>query len=605
MANPLKRTNKTQAPMEVIMVGTANTALASGNLVSSSTAYNIASGQLGVLSWDFEGTKTVGQFITASDDAADVAAIKIIQGTPASANIHTADVFEIGDSARVESGIIHRDKIRSVASMTYKTPVYSAHAVTDVPTITASTEYGTYVYLNSVRNDRDWSDNDEVAQHVVTTPASVSGIDGKGWVISNLIYGLNSYSRVVNFSNSAQVRRGNKDFVVLGINTAGSNSGQALGTITCASTPTSFPIQKDYDAQGNVTTTYLTADAALIASLAKVIKAQADSVAAGNTITNQITTSSTIEVVDLKNASKGVQARGTITIVNNTNLATDTFTVGSVALVEGTDFDAGSDNTSTQLAVTATNLAAAINASAAPVTATASGAVVTIVADAYGTGGNSIVLTYTQGTGDGADVSGSGTLTGGAATNINAYIVIGLEQVKGAYFDNIEQVMVDVTANPSKGFLTSGSLVTTKVAPNEGTGQGFKWVINSDDRYQLTVHTSQNQPFGEFFSKGKSYIDPTLNYTSYIIEYYDVEETLTGKQVSPKKVKILMAATATCATVSQAVTNLATTTAITTATTNSTAVTSLNAILGQWLLDARDYSGFEIKGEANSTTLFV
>lgn len=598
MANPIKRTNRTQTPAEVILVGASDQALAAGALVNSTSALAIASNQLGVLSWDFEGTVALGTFITAGVTAAQVNAIKILQGTAASNAIHTADPFEINDSAYVASGIIHRDMIRSISSMTYKTPVYSAHAVTSIPTVTVSTEYGAYVSVNSVRNDRVFSDNDEVAEAVVTTPASVSGIDGKGYVLNNLIYNLNSQSRVVTFSNSAQVRRGNKDYVVLGINTAGTAQGQALGTITCAGTPTSFRIQADYDAQGNATYTTLTANAQLVAALAKVIKAQADVVAAGTSITDQITTSSTVEVVDIKNASKGVQARGTVTITNYANLATDTITVNGTALVEGTDWAAGASN-----AAAATSLASAINALTG-FSATASGAVVTIISDAYGTAGNAYTLTYTAGTGNGATVSGA-TFTGGSATNINAFIVIGLDQVKGAYSDNIEQVMTDVTVNPSKGFLTTGTITTTKTAPSEGTGQGFKWVISSDDRYQLTVHTAQNHPHGEFFSSGKTYINPNLNYTSYIIEYYDTEETMTVKQVYPQKVKILLAATSTCTTVSQAVTNLATTTAITTATTDTTTVTSLNAILGAWLISAKTYSGHEVKGEATSGTYFV
>jgi hypothetical protein len=66
---------------------------------------------------------------------------------------------------------------------------------------------------------------------------------------------------------------------------------------------------------------------------------------------------------------------------------------------------------------TATSLAAQINAHAtagALVKATAVGAVVTIKAIANGTGGNSIVLTYTDNdTNAGATVTGSGTLEGG------------------------------------------------------------------------------------------------------------------------------------------------------------------------------------------------
>jgi hypothetical protein len=583
-----KRTNMAAtASMPVILVADGDLALASGSLVNGTTAFNIANKQIGVLAASDEGTVANGDFVaTGTATIAGAPVIQVVQGTPKSSAIHTVDVWEVGDPALVRSGYIYADMIRSVKTTKYRVPVYGAYAASGLPTPAVSTDYKAYIYLNSVRGDRDYSDNDEVVSENVQTPADFSAIgvtDKLDWVVQNLAYKFNSRSKVASLSNSAAVQRGNKDYIVLGINTAGS-FGQALGTITCASTPTTFTVMNDYNSVTDTTpvTTTLTADASLVSALAHVIKNQADRVAAGETIANQITTSSTIEVIDLKEAGKGVQARGTFTVTSNTNIATDTITIGTTALVEGTDFDAGSDDTAAELAVTATNLAQAINDSDEAVVATANGAVVTVVDNAYGTDGNTTVWTYTDQGSAGGTISGSGTLAGGAASNINAMIVIGLEQELAKYDDNIKEVQTTVELNLGTAFRT-GVPTFTMVRPQEGLGLGRKWAIQNDDRYQLTKHTRQNQPHGEFFSKGYNYVDATLNYQSTTVEFFGYEESLTQRHQYPKQLTVLMPAVATCTTVSQAVTNLATGPAITTEIEDTTTGASIEAILGKWL----------------------
>lgn len=617
-----KRTNRAQtASQEIILVGDGDQALASGALVDGTTSLGIADAQLGVLSWDFDGTVALGNFITAGTTAAQVQAIKVLQGTPKSASIHTVEPWEVEDKGYVESGIIYRDNIRSISTVVYETPVYSAYAVTDLPTIAAATEYSAYVYLYSVRNDRDWSDNDEVVYETFETPDSLTGItDTTDYVITNLLYKFNTRSRVASVSNSASVRRGNKDYIALAVNTtgsAGADGGTVIGDITCAGTPTTIPVMKSYDAQGNAVTTNLIANAELVAALAGVIKEQADAVAAGTSITNQITTSSTIEVIDPKEAGEGTQASGTLTATGNFS-ANDEVTIGATtykfvaAPAAANDVDLGAD-----LATSLSNLAAAINGSGvagttygtgtvanASVTATATATTVVVTAKTAGAAGNSIVFTEDTDSGNVFSVSGSGTLTNGSDTNIDAFIFIGLEEKKAAYFDNIEQVMNNVDVNLANGLVDS-DVITTKVNPEEGTGQGWKWIIKSDDRYQLTVHTPQNVPHGDFFSKGVTYLNKAFNYTSTTIEYYDYEETLTTREVTPKRLHILLTATATCTTVSTAVTNLATGRAISTATDDTTTVAALEASLGAWLDSARTYSGHRLTGSSSTGSNFA
>lgn len=489
-----KRTNRATSGghMETILVGSGDQPLASGALVGASTSLGIANGQLGALSWDFDGTIGLGNFITAGTTAANVKAIKVLQGTPYSSSTQNVESWEVDHKGYVESSIIYRDQIRSVMGMTCKPGSYSAHAFTDLPTPADETEYGYFVYLDSVRNDRDWSDNDEVISEVFqtidfTTLGTTNPLD---WTIQNALYKLNFRSKLASLSNSA-VRRGNRDVIAFAINTAG-GAGQALGTITCG---TVIPVMND-----NGSVTNIVANEQLVSALAKVIKNQADAVAGGATITNQIVAASTIEVINLT-------------------------TAGTVA--------AGAGNAAS-----------------------------------------------------------------------NAFIVVGLNEGKAAYFDDIEQVAKQVEVNLSLGF-RSGTFVDTKAYAEEGTGQGWKWAIQNNDRAQLNVHTKQVVPFGEFFSRGITYVNPDLSYTSYIIDYFDFENTLTTSEVYEKQLIVLLPCTATCVTVSAAVTNLATGPAIPGATDDTTTTASLEAILGAWLDSAATYSGHTTGGESATGAIFV
>ena len=118
-------------------------------------------------------------------------------------------------------------------------------------------------------------------------------------------------------------------------------------------------------------------------------------------------------------------ARGEVTITSYANLVSgtdDAVTVGATvftAQAGAATPGAGTFQAATSNAATAQSLADQINAHAtagALVEATVDGAVVLIRAKARGTGGNSIVLTYTDNdTNVGATVTGSGTLAGGFA----------------------------------------------------------------------------------------------------------------------------------------------------------------------------------------------
>ncbi len=484
--------------METIIVASGNQALASGSLVDGTTSYNIANGQLGVLSWDHAGATSLGDFVTAGQTVADVAAVKVIQGTPKSSMTHTVDVWEASDKDRVESGIIHRNGIRSVTSLTTKAAQYSARAFTDYPTILDDSEYLVYIDLDGVREDRRYGDSSETIAEVLETPsfATVNITDSLDWTLQHLLHKVNSRSKLMAISNTASIQRGNRDLIALAINAAG-GAGQALGTIAEG---TVIPVQRDYGIYcGTPTspvTTNMITDSKLIATLACVIKDQADKVANGEVITNQITATSTIEVIDLT--------------------------------------------------------------------------------------------------------------TAGSAANVTSVIYLGLDTNQAAYFDNVPQVTNEIEVRHSEAFQVYPIAKESCCRANEGVGQGWKWTIDSDDRYQLSVHTMQNHPFMEYFSKGVTYIDPNKVYTSYIIDYSDYEETLSFESEYPKQLIILLEGSVTVADVTTAVAELnANGTPFVTTTNDAATVADLNAIFGAWLESARQYTNHQLLGEATSAAYFV
>lgn len=259
-----KRTNKLSLP--VIEVAKGDQALATGTLTSATSALNIASGQLGVLSWDFGGTKPLGTFIAATDDATEVKAIKILAGTPASSASHTADIWEVGDKAYVESGIIRNNKIRSVSVKKARFPKWGGFAATNFPTPVDDVEYKAFIRSLSVRNDRDFGNNDDVIS--INFPATdfttLGTTSPKDLVLKTMVDKINRYSRLVN-QNGNQAK-GNKNIIAFAVKIAG-GTGTVIGTVVPG---TVIPFQTI----GGVTSS-VTADQALVRALAELVQANA------------------------------------------------------------------------------------------------------------------------------------------------------------------------------------------------------------------------------------------------------------------------------------------------------------------------------------------
>ena len=474
-----KKTNK--LPMEKILVFTGDQALPTGNFTTSGTALNLASGQAGILSFDPNSTvRPLGQYIVSGDDSNEVQAIKIVQGTPASSNTLTADVWEVGNKSHVETGVIRKGNIRSVAVKKWTPAVYGGAAITAFTTPVNDGEYSAYLKLDSVRYDKSYSTmNDNVIQSSApvvnfTTAGIAQPLD---YVLSNLLYNFNSRSVAV----AKNGVKGIQSFVVFGVKAAG-GSGQAIGTITPATNITFQTI--------NGVAQVMKSSVELCSTLARLVQ--------DNT---QLVAASTIENVDLS--------------------------------------------------------------------------------------------------------------TAGTTAKIDALIVIGLPQDPAAIYDNVAEQQVKVLPNFAKSFISGVDPVVTLCNPVEAFNTGRKLKIQESWRALVPVHTMQVQPRGDWFSEGISYVDATKNYTSYAIEYFDTEETLTTSEVDPKLAILLFRSeipSSFTVTVNNIITRIAasnppiptvTSTDAGTGTASAVTVAAIEAVLTAWLEHVRTTGNqFRVLGDA-------
>jgi hypothetical protein len=115
-----------------------------------------------------------------------------------------------------------------------------------------------------------------------------------------------------------------------------------------------------------------------------------------------------IRSVDSTNVTNQVAATGSVTVLDFTDLANVTFTIGSTTLTEGLEWDATDDNSTT-----AQSLATAINAiSGAPYLTSVNDSTITITNAVAGTVGNSVALATSNPTSlelSGANLAGGGS----------------------------------------------------------------------------------------------------------------------------------------------------------------------------------------------------
>jgi len=275
----MKKTNK--LPMQAILVVTGDQVLPSGNFATAGTALNLKAGQLGVLSMDpNSAVKTYGQYLVAGDDSNEVQAIKLVQGTAASANTQLADIWQVGDPSYVETGIIRKNKIFSVMVKKPKFATLGAQAVTGFTAPVNDVEYNGYLNLDSLRYTKEYgvtNDNSVYASVPAANFTTLGTTNPLDYVLQRLAASFNSQSKAV----VTNTRQGNKNFVVFGLKVGG-GSGQALGTIT----PTTQLTFQTVNGVNQV----LSSSVELVQALAQLVQDSA------------LTNASTIEVIDITTA---------------------------------------------------------------------------------------------------------------------------------------------------------------------------------------------------------------------------------------------------------------------------------------------------------------
>lgn len=560
----LKKTSKSRASTTTIIVAGGDQALATGNLVGTGTALGIANAQLGVLSYDFNGTKKLGTFLASGDTSSNVQAIKLVGGTPASANTQTADLWEVRDQHLIESATITPNKIRSVYTRRGRFGQYGGEAVTAIPTIVDNAEYTAKIRLLSVTNDRDYGDNDEVLSFSVpATNFTALGItQTKDYVVQNLVDQINNHSKVA--SQNSAFRRGNRNLVAFGIKAAGN-------TATPPTVPTIV-------LTGGVITSVTGGTGGSGYTTAPTVTLSGGTPSTAGSVVAIVNAAGAITGYTIVSGGAGYGSAPTAALSGGVGVA-----LGSVTVGTSVNFINKQGTVSTFVfdiqAVTA--LAQLMNSNLELVPA--------------------------------STIETVNIKNAGVQAVVDSFVVLGLPRTTAAYYDNIEQVQTRVEVNLGGKFLTSATKPTTTMCfPDEGTGQGSKLSIMSRDRYLLGVHTMQNTPKGDWFSEGKDYINPAQLYTTYIIEHYDTENVLNTITESPKVIYLLFPcekASAFTPTVTNIATRIAagntpvsmvTSNGANTGTASANTVAGVVAVLDNWLETARVKFGFDLGGDATA-----
>lgn len=552
----MKKTNK--LPVTTLFVVTGDQALASGAFVNSTTALNnLVSGKLGILSWDKSSSvKALGNYIAAGDDSNEVQKIKLVVGTPASSATNSADIWGVSDEAYLASGVIAKNQIRNVAVKKAVIPVMGGQACTNFVAPVNDGEYGVYLKLDSVRYDREYSTmNDNVLYSSApiknfTTASIANPLD---YVLENVIHTFNTQSKAVN--SPLRGIKGTKSFVVLGCNKTGLTAGAATAAVS----------------GGAVTTVTVGTPGAGYFTPPTITFTGGGGTGATATATVNPTTGA-ITAITVTNGGTGYGSAPTVVITaNTTTLGTITpSTQIPFAVVDGV----------TQVLPSSLEL----------------------------------MQTLARLVKDNADLTATSTIeivdvtSAGVRAKVDSFIVVGLPHDKAVVYDNVPQLQVRPTINFAKSFIAGVDPTVTTCLPIEGAGKGSNWYNNEQWRDNLDVHTKQTQPHGDWFALGKSYINQNYLYTSYAIEYFDTESTLTGTVVSPKLATLLFRCEVPSS-FTQTVNGIIarTNTDVPTVTSNdggtgtasATTVAAVEAVLTAWLEHARTTgTNFDVLGDA-------
>ncbi len=291
-------------------VAVANAANATENLFDpASLVANILDGQLGIVcDTHTSSTRAYNEYIDTTDDALKVDTIRVVQGTPASADISTVASLPYGDKEAIKSykiqaknGIMYTAKVAKSSSSDAWVIGGSLGAITPV----SETDYKLHLQFISARNDKYFSvqGNENLSINFTTpdytTLATTSPLDH---LVQNLVYNadLNSYAMRYNMPF---VRRGNKNFVAFALKLAG-GSGTKIGNIVAG---VSFPA-----ITSNGSTVSYIPNGDFVETIKNVI---------ANGSTSGVTANTTIELVDLSTAGAATKTDAILLVALDHTLA--------------------------------------------------------------------------------------------------------------------------------------------------------------------------------------------------------------------------------------------------------------------------------------------
>ena len=175
----MSRTNKIQRPtvQTVVVSSTAAIATTAENIVGTGNAYNIANGQIGVVSASNENSRPHGYKIAAGD-VTGVNSIEIVQGTPLSNNMSAAHTMNAGNRALVRTDKIDISNVRKVACKKPEIGTYEVQRLTFNGTPADDTLYRAKLKLFSVNFDNTHGvlPKTLAASHGTSTGDSVSKV---------------------------------------------------------------------------------------------------------------------------------------------------------------------------------------------------------------------------------------------------------------------------------------------------------------------------------------------------------------------------------------------------------------------------------------------
>ena len=274
-----KPTNMIQAQMITELVSTTDTS-STGALVDSSSAYNINDGEVALLSSDLDAPD-YGQ-LTATPDGQ---LVKLVQGTPASADLASNDPWGVSDPSLIETDSILKDGVRSITVTNYNSGALAVSAYTNLPDIVADSDYGIILQLGGVRQEREFGTLSDQPTGDYLSPSELPTAP-KDAALQSIAFKLNSMSRLTG---------GTKNFVILGINTTG-GSGTALSSIVNDGSQIDFEVRRGI-------TYRIKATSQLVRGLANLIE-----------VSDTITGATTIEVLDVTKAGDAQNIDGVLAI---------------------------------------------------------------------------------------------------------------------------------------------------------------------------------------------------------------------------------------------------------------------------------------------------